>query len=267
MQLPARNPRRSARSVLVQRRSLRSSCCLFRPPSVRRICPSTYGVIGARSTIKLAPLNLSSPSRPSSPRPQRRHYSTCSWRCPCAARAAACLKMMDSFAHHFRTSGSDFARARRINRARIRMHRIMNDRRSRNRGMYSSNETIISTCHRSVAQSAREPIDDELSVSSHADSNILSRLCLCVTQHPLRASIGYVVHGWFSYQHGSGVALGFVAAESFVQLMQQQLADDTQPRVDATHVDDAASTSSPSVWVWNRNQNSLTYRAAQVQLM
>lgn len=88
-------------------------------------------------------------------------------------------------------------------------------------------------------------------------------------QHPLRASVGYVSHGWFSYQHGSGIGLGFVAAAPFVQLMTAQTSGDEAATQTMTDDDKAAtaSSSSPSVWVWTRNQNSLTYRAAQVQLL
>jgi hypothetical protein len=68
-----------------------------------------------------------------------------------------------------------------------------------------------------------------------------------------------VTHGFFSYQQGSGVGLGFVSAQLFVQQLQVQ--------TEVLGEKDDSSPSSPSVWVWCRNQNSLSYRAGQIQLM
>lgn len=98
----------------------------------------------------------------------------------------------------------------------------------------------------------------------------------------MRLTIGHVSHGWFSYQHGVGVGMGFVAAAEFVQLCAQQQrleaegdAMDTTDKTSSLHTPASAASSSasssadstPAVWVWCRNQNSLAYRAAQITLM
>lgn len=94
----------------------------------------------------------------------------------------------------------------------------------------------------------------------------------------MHSTIGHVIHGWFSYQHGLGVGMGFVAAAEFVQLCAQQQrleaegdAMDTTDKTSSLHTPASAASSSadstPAVWVWCRNQNSLAYRAAQITLM
>jgi len=82
--------------------------------------------------------------------------------------------------------------------------------------------------------------------------------------HPIRATIGFLSHGWFSYQQGMGVGIGFVAAQPFVEMMAMQ----QQPQQAEAQTDgNAAADENGAVIVWCRNQSGLAYRAAQMQLM